>query len=86
MCKDKNIKLNINSESFTISQSEFWYFRTMLKKINNFYETSNNHSKAIMLKIPGTGKFRKINYRLYNAIEKQVNQIVESYTREAQIY
>ena len=53
---------------------------------NPFYETSNNHSRAIMLKIPGTGKFRKINYRLYNAIEKQVNQIVESYTREAQIY
>ena len=86
MCKDKNVKLNINAESFMISQSDFWYFRTMLKKINNFYEASNNHSKSIMLKIPGTGKFKKINYAIYNKIAKQVNQIVESYTREVQIY
>ena len=65
MIDRKHVPIIVNGEVFTIEQNEFWYLSKLLKNISYYYKTKNNKKKFILLKIPGTGEFRKINYVMY---------------------
>jgi len=81
MIKYKKIPIDINDETFLIKYNEFWYFRVLLKKISIYYNIRENKKKWILLKIPGTGQFRKINYYIYSHIMNQINEIINIYLK-----
>ncbi len=67
--KSKNqVMIKINKEKFIIHQNEFWFFSNMIKKISDYYKIKDNQRKSILLKIPGTGQFRQINYLIFENI------------------
>tara|TARA_Y100001970_G_C14233717_1_gene860450 strand:- start:976 stop:1236 length:261 start_codon:yes stop_codon:yes gene_type:complete len=79
------IKIEIDREMFIIKQNEFWYFSNMLKKISNYFKIKDNRSKTILLKIPGTGKFKQVDYLIFNRICNQVDNVINNYKNEVQI-
>ena len=82
MDKSKQVSIKIDKEKFIIEQNEFWYFRFILNKISDYYEIKDNQSKTILLKIPGTKIFKKINYSIFRQVIKQVDDLIATYKRE----
>ena len=85
MNQTKQVTIKINKEKFIIEQNEFWYFRNMLKNISDYYNIRSNRGKIILLKIPGTGKFRQINYSIFNTLLTQINNVMNNYKHELQV-
>ena len=79
------VKIEIDREMFIIKQNEFWYFSNMLKNISDYYKIKDNQSKTILLKIPGTGKFKQVNYLIFNRICDQIDKVINNYKKESQI-
>ena len=80
----KEVSVKINDEYFYIKQNEFWYFINMLKKVSNYFKQDNHQSNDILIKIPGTGEYRKINYIMFNNLKNQLEQIFQQYKLELQ--
>ena len=72
----------IDKERFIIEQNEFWYFRFLLINISDYYKIKDNQGKAILLKIPGTKIFKRINYSIFRQVIKQVDDLIATYKRE----
>ena len=79
------VKIEIDREMFIIKQNEFWYFSNMLKNISDYYKLKDNQSKTILLKIPGTGNFKQVNYLIFNRICDQIDKVINNYKKESQI-
>ena len=61
MKNSNKVNIKINDEYFCIHQNEFWYFKNMLNDIIQYYKTHNNKLKNVIIKVPGTGKYKIIN-------------------------
>ena len=84
--KSKNqVMIKINKEKFIIDQNEFWFFSNMIKKISDYYKIKDNQRKSILLKIPGTGQFRQINYLIFENISNQISRLIKIYKNKLQI-
>ena len=79
---NKFISINIQNEKINIQQNEFWYFKNMLNQISNYYDLKENKTNSVLLKIPGTGKFIKINYKIFSNLIQQINSIVKKFKNE----
>tara|TARA_Y100000590_G_C15661838_1_gene992983 strand:- start:1218 stop:1475 length:258 start_codon:yes stop_codon:yes gene_type:complete len=79
---NKFIAININNEKINIQQNEFWYFKNMLNEISNYYDLNENRTNSILLKIPGTGKFKKINHEIFCNLNMQINSIIKKFKNE----
>lgn len=86
MSKTNSIKLKIKDESILISQSEFWYFKNMLNNISFYYSSNENKSKNILIKIPGTEKYKYINISYFNQIKEQIDSILKIYIEDHQLF
>ena len=82
MDKSKQVSITIDKEKFIIEQNEFWYFRFLLINISDYYKIKDNQGKAILLKIPGTKIFKRINYSIFRRVIKQVDNLIATYKRE----
>ena len=82
---NNGVILNLKNSNISINQSEFWYFNYMLEEVSLFFKSSENKSKIISLKIPGTGRFEKLNYSDFNNIYNQVKSKVAHYQKEYSI-
>tara|TARA_B100001123_G_C14425909_1_gene676602 strand:+ start:153 stop:413 length:261 start_codon:yes stop_codon:yes gene_type:complete len=78
----KQVTIVIDKEKFIIEQNEFWYFRFLLIDISDYYKIKDNQGKAILLKIPGTKIFKRINYSIFRQVIKQVDDLIATYKRE----
>ena len=80
---NNGIILNLKNSNISINQSEFWYFNYMLEEVNLFFKSSENKSKIISLKIPGTGRFEKLDYsnfiKLYNQVKLKISEYTQDY-------
>ena len=85
MNSKRQVTIEINKEKFIIDQSEFWFFSNLIKKISDYYKIKDNQSKTILLKIPGTGQFRQIDYLIFDNIFNQINRLINIYKNELQI-
>ena len=83
---NKFISINIQNEKINIQQNEFWYFKNMLNQISNYYNLKENKINSVLLKIPGTGKFIKINYKIFSNLIIEVNSIVKKFKNELDFY
>ena len=64
MKNSNKVNIKINDEYFCLHQNEFWYFKNMLNDIIQYYKTNNNKLKNVIIKIPGTGKYKVINHQI----------------------
>ena len=85
MNSKNQVTIKINKEKFIIDQNEFWFFSNMIKKISDYYKIKDNQSKSILLKIPGTGQFRQINYLIFENISNQISRLIKIYKNKLQI-
>lgn len=85
MKNSNKVNIKIDDEYFYIQQNEFWYFKSMLNDIIQYYKTNNNKLKNVIIKVPGTGKYKIINYQVLNNIIQQINKIFNSYKIEYQL-
>ena len=85
MYNKNSVVIKIDNESVIFQQNEFWYFSKMIKNIYEDYDTQLNHTKNILIKIPGSGKFKKVNFASIKKIMKQIKVIIDSYTDEASL-
>tara|TARA_B100001029_G_C15014723_1_gene426559 strand:- start:403 stop:660 length:258 start_codon:yes stop_codon:yes gene_type:complete len=85
MKNSNKVNIKIDDEYFYIQQNEFWYFKNMLNDIIQYYKTNNNKLKNVIIKVPGTGKYKIINYQVLNNIIQQINKIFNSYKIEYQL-
>ena len=67
----KNIRLAYNIK---IKLNEFWYFKRLVDSVHYFYKDSNNIDKTVLLKIPGTGKFVKLDKNKFLKINSSVSK------------
>lgn len=67
----KNIRLAYNIK---IKLNEFWYFKRLVDSVHYFYKDSNNIDKTVLLKIPGTGKFVKLDKIKFLNINSSVSK------------
>ena len=81
---DKSIPIIINREEFLINQNEFWYFNKLLEKVDEYYNFPSNSEQSIMLKIPGTGKFKIVDRITFEDISLQVKEKISDYIEERQ--
>ena len=58
----------------------------MLNQISNYYNLKENKINSVLLKIPGTGKFIKINYKIFSNLIIEVNSIVKKFKNELDFY
>ena len=49
------------------------------------YKIKDNQRKSILLKIPGTGQFRQINYLIFENISNQISRLIKIYKNKLQI-
>ena len=81
---NNNITLKLKDLDISINQNEFWYFNYMLEEVNLFFKSYDNKNKIISLKIPGTGKFEKVNYsdfiNIYNQVKLKVSEYIQDYS------
>ncbi len=81
---NNNITLKLKDLDISINQNEFWYFNYMLEEVNLFFKSYDNKNKIISLKIPGTGKFQKVNYsdfiNIYNQVKLKVSEYIQDYS------
>ena len=72
-----NIVIDYKRDSFEIDLNEFWYFRRLIEYVKYFYSKTNNFNKTILLKIPGSGEFIKINkddfLRIHESVENKID-------------
>ena len=80
--QNNSIKLNIQGNDIFIEQNEFLYFNYLLEKVENFFNDKDNKNKNVLLKIPGTGKFEKLNHLDFINIQNQVKSKIERYEKE----
>ena len=85
--EEGNYKINIQIQSnkYELNQSDFWYFKFFLDNVNSFYKQFENKEKKILIKIPGTKKFRLINRLVFKKLYKDINMKIALY-KEAYIY
>ena len=81
---DKSIPIIINREKFLINQNEFWYFNKLLEKVDEYYNFPFNSEQSIMLKIPGTGKFKIVDRATFEDLSLQVKEKINNYIDEMQ--
>ena len=74
-----NIVIDYKTDSFKIDLNEFWYFKRLIESVKYFYSKTNNSNKTILLKIPGTGEFIKINKDDFLRIHKSVKNKIDIY-------
>ena len=78
---NKIIRLKICSKSFKIKLNEFWYFNHLIKNVEYFFSKNENYNKLILLKIPGTGRFIRINKNEFNKVKKDVLRTISDYEK-----
>jgi len=85
--EEGNYKINIQIQSnkYELNQSDFWYFKFFLDNINSFYNQIENKEKKILIKIPGTKKFRLIDRLIFKKLYKDIKIKINFY-KEAYIY
>tara|TARA_B100001123_G_scaffold401981_1_gene489227 strand:+ start:728 stop:994 length:267 start_codon:yes stop_codon:yes gene_type:complete len=71
-----------NKEIINIDINELWYFKERLNDIEAFYRKSKNNKKNVLLKIPGTKKFKLINKKDFHQINKSIKSKIEDYKKE----
>tara|TARA_B100001741_G_C16521469_1_gene584959 strand:+ start:735 stop:956 length:222 start_codon:yes stop_codon:yes gene_type:complete len=64
---------------YHLNQSDFWYFKFYLDKINSFYNQEQNREKNILIKIPGTKTFRLVNRMIFKKLYKDINGKINFY-------
>ena len=64
---------------YHLNQSDFWYFKFYLDKINSFYNQKQNRKKNILIKIPGTKTFRLVNRMIFKKLYKDINEKINFY-------
>ncbi|MBH49173.1 MAG: hypothetical protein CMG69_00255 [Candidatus Marinimicrobia bacterium] len=82
---DKNITIKIDGSSIALKQNEFWYFKKRLEEIDYFFKSSTDKSKSILINIPPTSLYIKVNYTLYQILIKEVTKIFNTYKQSLQI-
>ena len=85
--EEGNYKINIQIQSnkYELNQSDFWYFKFFLDNVNSFFKKFENKEKKILIKIPGTKKFRLINRLVFKKLYKDIKIKIALY-KEAYIY
>ena len=79
---NKFISINIQNEKINIQQNEFWYFKNLLNQIANYYDLKENKTNSVLLKIPGTRKFKRINHSTFCDLIMQINYIIKKFKNE----
>ena len=74
-----NIIIDYKKDSFEIDLNEFWYFRRLIESVKYFYSQASNSNKNILLKIPGSGEFIRINKDDFLRIHKSVENEIDVY-------
>ena len=77
----KTIEIKDTNYQFAININELWYFKRLLELVKNFYNKEDNFNKIILLKIPGTGEFLKIQKNDFININEIINYEIESYKK-----
>ena len=79
--EERNYKIQnyIQSKMYHLNQSDFWYFKFYLDKINSFYNQEQNRKKNILIKIPGTKTFRLVNRMIFKKLYKDINEKINFY-------
>ena len=79
---NKFISINIQNEKINIQQNQFWYIKNMLNQIANYYDLKENKTNSVLLKIPGTGEFKRINHSTFCNLIMQINSIIKKFKNE----
>ena len=77
--RNYKIQIYIQSKMYHLNQSDFWYFKFYLDKINSFYNQEQNRKKNILIKIPGTKTFRLVNRMIFKKLYKDINEKINFY-------
>ena len=86
MNKANHIQLNFTDESILLSQSDFWYFKNLLNKISYYFSSNQNKTNNVLVKIPGSGKYKCVNISSFNNIKDQMEYHLNKYRDNYQLY
>ena len=86
MNKNHSIKLKFSDESILISQSDFWYFKKLLNNISYYFKLNQNKNKNILIKVPGSGKYKCINIYSFNNIKEQMERHLTKYKQDYKFF
>ena len=82
MKNNNRVRIEIEHEIIYLNQNEFWYFKNRLVEIDHYYKYHLHRSQSILVKIPGTKTFKKINYNIYKSVANQINKIISNFKND----
>tara|TARA_B100000686_G_scaffold350827_1_gene447872 strand:- start:73 stop:339 length:267 start_codon:yes stop_codon:yes gene_type:complete len=76
---NQSIKINCSNYNIKININELWYFNKLIESVENFYKQKCNQNKNVLLKIPGSGKFIKLNKKEFFEINKSLKMRIDRF-------